>query len=278
MHQVNWVQDRWHEVTGASSTTWLAVGLWAVLAVGVLALIWANRQVRRHRRLTIDQIRPHVGVLMEPHAADWHVIEFVARNFGKTAAYNIRFSFVERPTVAAYENSSNGYADVVELQLPEELPTLAPNQEWRTVWDSAFERSELGDAIESRFSGTVTYYDRPGDPPRWKFWQPRRRSFETKVVLDWDALPPVQRVELMSMHDLANREKLKLELLRGVLTYFHYASTEPRIDVFRDEIERINRAADETRERWRARHQLDDPTDVHPRLDEPKAAAGKHRV
>lgn len=275
---MNWVQDRWHEVTGASSSTWLAVGSWAVLAVGVLALIWANRQVRRNRRLTIDQIRPHVGVFMESHAADWHVIEFVARNFGKTAAYNIRFTFARPPTVAAYENSSNGYADIVELQLPEELASLAPNQEWRTVWDSAFERSELGDAIESRFTGVVTYYDRPDEPPRWKFWQPRRRSFETKVVLDWAALPPVHRVELMSVHDLANREKLKLELLRGVLTYFHYASTEPRPDVFRSEIERINRAADETQERWRARHQVDDPTDVHLRLDKPQAAAGKHRV
>lgn len=255
-------------MSGASSNTWLAVGSWAVLAVGVLALIWANRQVRRNRRLTIDQIRPHVGFFMEQHAADWHVIELVARNFGKTAAYNVRFVFDQPPTVAAYESSSNGYADVVELRLPEELATLAPNQEWRMVWDSAFDRGELGDAIESRFTGTVTYYDRPDEPPRWKFWRPRRREFETKVVLDWDALPPVQRVELMSTHDLANREKLKLELLRGVLTYFHYASTEPRPEVFRSEIERINRAADETQARWRARQHVDDPTE----------ALGKHRV
>ena len=27
------------------------------------------------------------------------------------------------------------------------------------------------------------------------------------MVLDWDDLPPVQRIELMTTHDLAKREK-----------------------------------------------------------------------
>ncbi|ORV14852.1 hypothetical protein [Mycobacterium celatum] len=275
---MSWIQDRWHELVTAGSTTWLALGTWAVLAVGVFALFWANRQVRRDRELSVEETRPHVGMFMEPHAADWHVMELVVRNFGRTAAYNIRFAFPHPPTVAAYENTSDGYADVVELHLPDELATLAPNQEWRTVWDSAIERAELGDDIESRFTGTVTYYDRPDARPRWKFWRPARRQFETQVVLDWGALPPVQRVELMSTHDLAKREKQKLELLRGVLRYFHYASTEPRPDVFRSEIERINRAADENQRRWRARQQLDDPTDVHLRWGQPEQAVGKHRV
>ncbi|OBI49734.1 hypothetical protein A5707_16055 [Mycobacterium kyorinense] len=273
---MGWFHDRWHEVTGAGSNTWVALGSWAVLAVGVFALLWANQQVRRNREVTIEQTRPHIGMSMEPHGADWHVIELVVRNFGKTAAYNIRFSFPRPPTVAAYENTSDGYTDVVEMKLPEELATLAPNQEWRVVWDSVLNRAKLGDDIEPRFAGAVTYYDRPEDRPAWKFWQRKRRPFETKVVLDWDALPPVRRVELMTTHDLASREKEKLELLRGLLTYFHYASTEPRSDVFRSEIERINRAAEETRDRWRAR-QLDDPTDVHLRWDRATAEAGKHR-
>jgi hypothetical protein len=64
------------------------------------------------------------------------------------------------------------------------------------------------------------------------------------VVLDWGALPPVPRVELMTLHDPAKREKQQLELLRlrGLLTYFYYASTETRRDVFRGEIDRINGA------------------------------------
>jgi hypothetical protein len=215
-------------------------------------------------------------MFMEPHAADWHVIELVVRNFGQTPAYDLKFKFPHPLTVAEYENATDGYADVVELKLPNQLTTLAPGQEWRTVWDSALDRTELGEGIESRFTGTVIYYDRPDEPRGWKFWRRERRPLETKVVLDWDELPPVQRIELMTTHDLAKREKQKLELLRSLLTYFHYATKETRSDVFRSEIERINRAVEETKDRWRTR-QLNEPTDVSLRLGHADAELGKHR-
>jgi len=144
------------------------------------------------------------------------------------------------------------------------------------VWDSALDRAEIGSGIESRFTGTVIYYDRPDKPRGWRFWQRERPALETKVVLDWDALPPVQRIELMTTHDLAKREKQKLELLRGLLTYFHYASKETRPDVFRSEIERINGAVQETQNRWRTR-QLDAPTDVSLRWGNGENELGKHR-
>ena len=274
---MGWVQGGWHGVTEVGSSTWLAWAAWAVLALGVVALVFANTQIKRNRRLAAEQTRPHVGMLMEPHAADWHVIELVVRNFGKTPAYDISFTFPHPPTVAEYENATDGYADVVELQLPRQLPTLAPGQEWRTVWDSALDRNELGEGIESRFPGTVSYYDRVEIPRGWKFWRPSRRPLETKVVLDWASLPPVQRIELMTNHDLAKREKQKMELLRSLLTYFHYAAKETRTDVFRSEIERINRAVDETKDRWRTREIEAPPTDVSLRWGDAEQELGKHR-
>jgi hypothetical protein len=274
---MGWIQNHWHQVTGASTGTWLTWAVWALLLLGVVALIYANQQIRRNRRLLIEENRPHVGMFMEPHAADWHVIELVVRNFGKTSAHDIKFTFPHPPTVAEYENATDGYADVVELQLPKQLPNLAPSQEWRTVWDSALDRAELGDGIESRFTGTVTYYDRIETPRGWKVWQPRRRPFETKVVLDWESLPPVQRIELMTTHDLAKREKQKLELLRSLLTYFHYAAKETRADVFRSEIERINRAVEETKDRWRTRQIDAPPTDVSLRWGDAESELAKHR-
>ena len=273
---MGWIQDSWHGVTYVGSSTWLAWAAWAAIALGVVALVFANRQINRNRQLAAEQTRPHVAMLMEPHAADWHVIELVVRNFGRTAAYDIRFSFPNPPTVAEYENAADGYADVVELQLPRELPVLAPGQEWRMVWDSALDRAEIGSGIESRFTGTVIYHDRPDKPRGWRFWQRERPAFETRVVLDWNALPPVQRIELMTTHDLAKREKQKLELLRGLLTYFHYASKETRPDVFRSEIERINGAVQETQNRWHTR-QLDEPTDVSLRWGNAENELGKHR-
>ncbi|GFG73171.1 hypothetical protein [Mycobacterium botniense] len=274
---MGWIQDRWREVAGAGSGTWLAWAAWAALGLGVIALLYTHRQIQRGRQLTAEQTRPYVSMFMEPHAADWHVIELVVRNFGKTAAYDIAFAFANPPTVAAYEHASDGYAEVVELQLPSGLPTLAPGQEWRMVWDSALDRAELGEGIDSRFTGTLTYYDRPDQPRGWRLWRRARRPLQTTVVLDWTALPPVQRVELMTNHDLAKREKQKLELLRGLLTYFHYASKETRPEVFRSEIERINNAVRETQDRWRTR-QLDEPTDVSVRWGEAEGELGKHHT
>ena len=258
---MGWIQGSWDGVTEVGSSTWLAWAAWAALALGVVALLFTNHQIQRNRQLAAEQTRPHVAMLMEPHAADWHVIELVVRNFGQTAAY---------------ENAADGYADIVELQLPRELPVLAPCQEWRMVWDSALDRAEIGTGIESSFTGSVIYYDRREQPRGWRFWQRERQPLETKVVLDWNTLPPVQRIELMTNHDLAKREKQKLELLRSLLTYFHYASKETRPDVFRSEIDRINLAVAETQDRWRTR-QLDEPTDVSLRWGDAERELGKHR-
>ena len=146
-----------------------------------------------------------------------------------------------------------GLPEVAELRLPSELTQLAPGQEWRTVWDSAISREEFGGQIRARFEGTVYYGDAPAGG--------KRREFDAAVVLDWATLQPVQRLELMTTHDLAKREKQKLELLRSVLTYFHYASKETRPEVFRAEIDRMNRAVRETQDRWRTR-QSDETTEL----------------
>ena len=144
---------------------------------------------------------------------------------------------------------------------PAEIPYLAPNQEWRIVWDSALNRRTMGEAIESRFDGAVTYYDKPvgaGGPVKG-----RRQQLRTTSVLDWATLHPVERLELLTTHDLARQEKQKLELLRGLLTYFHYATKETREDVIRAEINRVNAAADELRERFRSQYATFDGFEHH---------------
>jgi hypothetical protein len=94
-------------------------------------------------------------------------------------------------------------------------------------------------------------------------------------VLDWATLQPVQRLELMTTHDLAKREKQKLELLRSVLTYFHYASKETQPEVFRAEIDRMNRAVRETQDRWRTR-QSDETTELEFPWIAADASNGRH--
>jgi hypothetical protein len=191
-------------------------------------------------------------MFMEPSASDWHLVELVVKNFGRTPAYGIRFDFANPPTVGKYESAyEDRYVDIAPLNLPAEIPYLAPSQEWRIVWDSALDRRELGEAIASRFDGAVTYYAEPRTGGRGK---QTRNQFRSTAVLDWATLHPVERLELLTTHDLARQEKQKLELLRNLLTYYHYATSESREEMLRVEINRVRAAADELRERYRAEY------------------------
>ncbi|MCG5431935.1 hypothetical protein LV457_06480 [Mycobacterium sp. MYCO198283] len=256
MGVAQWAGDRWDELTGVRSGAWLALAAWLAVLLAVAAWLYAHRQIRRVHALNAAQAQPNVVMFMEPNAADWHVIELVVKNYGRTPAYDVTLHFDNPPTVVAYEDTYEGrQSEVVAVQLPDVIPVLAPGQEWRTVWDSAIDREQVGTAVASRFEGTVQFFDRPGSARR-------RKSLRSEVVLDWAALQPVQRLELLTGHEHAKREKQKLEMLRSLLTYFHYAAQETRPEVLRREIDKVNRSVEEIQDRWR-RHRLDDATDVH---------------
>jgi hypothetical protein len=236
-----------------SSGAWTALAAWLAVVVGIAALVYAWRQYQRARDEAAELAQPNVAMFMEPSASDWHLVELVVKNFGRTSAYGIRFEFVNPPTVGKYEAASyeDRYVDIVPLNLPAEIPYLAPTQEWRIVWDSALDRRELGEAIASRFHGAVTYYDVPKtNGKRMR----ARKQFRSTAVLDWATLHPVERLELLTTHDLARQEKQKLELLRNLLTYYHYAAGESREEVLRAEINRVRTAADVLRDRYRAEY------------------------
>lgn len=228
---------------------------WLAVAIGIAALVYAWRQAQRTTQENEDLSQPNVAMFMEPSASDWHLVELVVKNYGQRPAYGIKFEFASPPTVPRYESAEDRFVDIVPLKLPAEIPYLAPSQEWRTVWDSALDRKQLGESIGSRFAGAVTFYDRPNSGRQGqKKQKDARQQFRTPAVLDWATLHPVERLELLTTHDLARQEKQKLELLRGLLTYFHYASTESRQEALQIEINKINAAAAEQRERYRSQY------------------------
>ena len=225
---------------------------WLAVCVTIAALVYAWRQFQSAKHETEDLSQPNVAMFMEPSSTDWHLVELVVKNFGQKPAYGIKLEFATPPTVPRYESAdADNYVDIVPLKLPAEIPYLAPTQEWRTVWDSALDRKQLGESIGSRFAGAVTFYDQPNTSRQGKTKQ-KRHQFRTPAVLDWATLHPVERLELLTSHDLARQEKQKLELLRGLLTYYHYASTESRQEALQSEINRINAAANEQRDRYRS--------------------------
>jgi hypothetical protein len=247
-----WFEDRADDIANVSSGAWTALAAWLALCVTIAALVYAWRQFQSARHQTEDISQPNVAMFMEPNATDWHLVELVVKNFGQKPAYGIKFEFATPPTVPRYESAdAENYVDIVPLKLPAEIPYLAPTQEWRTVWDSALDRKQLGESIGSRFAGAVTFYDQPMSSRQGKTKQ-KRHQFRTPAVLDWSTLHPVERLELLTSHDLARQEKQKLELLRGLLTYYHYATTESRHEALQSEINRINAAANEQRDRYRS--------------------------
>lgn len=265
---MNTVEVRALGVTDVSATGWMAVAAWVAVVVLIVAFVYAWRAYQRAKLQNEELQQPNVAMYMEPAANDWHLVELVVKNFGRTPAFGIRFEFAHPPTVGKYESQyEDRYVDIVPLNLPAEIPYLAPQQEWRIVWDSALDRRELGEAIASRFDGAVTYYDRPKKSGNGRGAKGQRHSYRTTAVLDWATLHPVERLELLTTHDLARQEKQKLELLRNLLTYYHYATSESREEVLRSEITRVRNAADALRDRFQAEYNA--PPSVSPSVPPP---------
>lgn len=250
-----WFDDRARDIADLSPGAWTALAAWLALCVTIAALIYAWRQFQQAKHESEDRAQPNVAMYMEPSASDWHLVELVVKNFGQKPAYGIKLEFATPPTVPRYESAdAENFVDIAPLKLPTEIPYLAPSQEWRTVWDSALDRKQLGESIGSRFAGAVTFYDQPATA-RQK-GKRARHQFRTPAVLDWATLHPVERLELLTTHDLARQEKQKLELLRALLTYYHYATTESRHEVLQAEINKMSAAANEQRDRYRSQYQV----------------------
>ena len=110
---------------------------------------------------------------------DWRWLDVMVKNFGQTAAYNVRLYFEPWPTVMPWVHPRTGER-VTRLLVPE-IPVLAPGQELRTLWDRGEARAEaeldreavrqagglihpsfeesLPDDVGMRFAGHVVFED-----------------------------------------------------------------------------------------------------------------------
>jgi hypothetical protein len=272
----DWFDDRASDIANLSSGAWTAIAAWLAVCVTIAALVYAWRQFQRSKDEGEDLAKPNVAMFMEPSAQDWHLVELVVKNFGQKPAFGIKFEFATPPTVPRYESAdADNYVDIVPLKLPAEIPYLAPSQEWRTVWDSALDRKQLGESIGSRFAGAVTFHDQPSSRQgKTKATKGKRTAhqYRTPAVLDWGTLHPVERLELLTTHDLARQEKQKLELLRNLLTYYHYATTESRQELLQAEINKINASANEQRDRYRSQFAIQQEAPQPPQAPVPPVA------
>lgn len=179
---------------------WALLGSWgpeqwsssAAVATAVIALVAAFvglRQLHEAQALRIQQERdalavrreqaqPYVAVLEPLVAVDPKYQELVIKNFGTTAAFNIRVE--SDPTlVREWKGQSQ------EVPLPS-IPTLVPGQEWRVLWDFFPARHEAG--LPDQYDVAVLFEDSHGE------------SFALEYTLDWGINRDRLSVETFGIH------------------------------------------------------------------------------
>jgi hypothetical protein len=165
---------------------WSAVGTWITLLVGGVALYFAKGQLNeaslareQTKDLELEKSQPYVVLSMEESTGPDY-IDLVLRNYGQTAAHNVRVILDPAPK-RAYPAG--------DVKFPEVIPLLAPGQEWRTHWDAGSKRATA--QLPQKHKGTVTYLGIKNAP----------QSIE--VILDWSIYNSHASNVKRGLHDLA---------------------------------------------------------------------------
>ncbi len=151
-----------------SPDTWAAIAAWITATLAAVAGIVAARQLRESRALRNEQAQPYVVAFLEPSAADESFIDLVIKNFGATAATDIKMRVDPSPRRAPNMTG----AQQEDLWLPSTIPTLVPQQEWRTYWDFIPRRVEA--QLPASHKATVDFKDSRS-----------KQSFTFSFDLDW---------------------------------------------------------------------------------------------
>lgn len=160
------------------------------LVVAVLALLYARSQIKEAKSarqqakdLELERAQPYVVAYSEPSGATPVIIDFVVKNYGGTAARNVRVEI--DPWPVRTDGTENGE----RVGIPTVIPVLAPGQEWRAMWDNGLERKNS--SHPDRHEGVVRYLG-IGEAER-----------TSEVVLDWSIYRTRRWVEVYGAHDAA---------------------------------------------------------------------------
>ncbi|MEG3634527.1 hypothetical protein [Micromonospora palythoicola] len=175
----------WDWLSKTNPDAWAAGAGWTTVVIALIASIAALRQVREARRLREEQAQPYVVAYMEHSPADMQFIDLVIKNFGTTAARDVRI--YAQP---ALKRSTGQGADTEDVGLFKVLPILVPQQEWRTFWDSGMNRKDTD--LPDEHVVKVEYKDSRG-----RIMEP------TTAVLDWSVYNNSQWLVIYGSHHSA---------------------------------------------------------------------------
>ncbi|MET7880129.1 hypothetical protein ABZS52_24770 [Micromonospora profundi] len=231
------IAELWGWLSKTDPDAWAAGAGWTTALIALVASIAALRQVREARRLREEQAQPYVVAYMEHSQADMQFIDLVIKNFGTTAARDVRI-YAE----PALKRSTGQGAGTEDVGLFKVLPVLVPQQEWRTFWDSGMNRKDTD--LPDEHVVKVEYMDSRG-----------RKMEPTTAVLDWSAYKNSQWLVIYGIHHSAKALRDIKDLVkkwgehggRGISVY---ARSGDRKDArLRQEFERRRRSAAELRKK-----------------------------
>lgn len=174
---------------GTTVTDWISALSTLFTAVVAGAALWfASGQIKearaardQARALEIERAQPYVVAYTEQSAATNLATELVIKNFGQTAARDVRIHLEPWPR---RDHETNG-DDRVGIP---ELPILAPGQQWRTSWSWGPDRHESD--LPKRHEGELRYYGIGQD------------QLTSPVILDLGIYESQQWIETRSIHDV----------------------------------------------------------------------------
>ncbi|MCT2008386.1 hypothetical protein [Micrococcus lylae] len=146
---------------GLTATAWTAIYTlltFGLLAMTVIAGLYAKRQWETTRDAQVEATRPYVLVTLEPGERSMQMVDFVVRNIGVRPAYNVTIS-IEPPLLRAREREGNEMAAMRLLREPTAM--IPPGQVTRLFYDHMPERADKDDLPEHH-TAVVTYQDSSG--------------------------------------------------------------------------------------------------------------------
>ncbi|WP_278314983.1 hypothetical protein [Lolliginicoccus levis] len=187
---------------------WSVLAEWLLVLFAFVALVfaylagrYAKGQLEEARTLREEQAQPNVVVFMDMNKVDWRTIEIVVKNFGQTPAYKVTLDF--KPRLRTSPQADDGQPEL--LDLPGEIPFLAPGQEWRTFWDHGVPRGR-----------TTSLQDENKHDARCRYLDSRGKKHKSRSILDLEVLHRTSMLEEQKLHHLVKAVQFQNEILAKI--------------------------------------------------------------
>lgn len=173
------------DLFGVDAGLWLAGAAIAQTFIFAAAARFGYRQAREIQLTRQDQARPFV--ILDFDLSRPPFIHLVIKNIGRTMARRVRIQ--TDPPLASTFDKDGRREPVAKLRVfTEEIPTMAPDREIRTLFDSFPARTEQ--QLDDVYRVTVTYEGERG------------RSYVDEMVLDLGVYAKITYVEQHTIHDV----------------------------------------------------------------------------